>query len=148
MLDSLDHKILDLLQENGRLKRKDLADEIGLSLPSLSERLNKLEDHGIIEGYFTKLNRHTFGYDILAFIVVVMESSKNYKKLLENSKQIPEILECHSVLGEGSHLLKVLVKSTKELESLLSTIQSWPGVVRTITNFVLSTSKETTKIKL
>ncbi|MGD8781745.1 MAG: Lrp/AsnC family transcriptional regulator [Ignavibacteria bacterium] len=148
MLDSLDHKILNLLQENGRKKRKDLADEIGLSLPSLSERLNKLEDHGIIEGYFTKLNRHTFGYDIQAFILVVMESSKNYKKLLENAKQIPEILECHSVLGEGSHMLKVLVKSTKELESLLSTIQSWPGVVRTITNFVLSTSKETTKIKI
>ena len=148
MLDSLDHKILDLLQENGRLKRKDLADEIGLSLPSLSERLNKLEDHGIIEGYFTKINRHTFGYDILAFIVVVMESSKNYKKLLENSRQIPEILECHSILGEGSHMLKVLVKSTKDLEALLSTIQSWPGVVRTMTNFVLSTSKETTKIKI
>ena len=148
MLDSLDHKILDLLQENGRKKRKDLADEIGLSLPSLSERLNKLEDHGIIEGYFTKLNRHTFGDDILAFIVVVMESSKNYKKLLENSRQIPEILECHSILGEGSHLLKVLVRSTKDLEALLSTIQSWPGVVRTITNFVLSTSKETTKIKI
>ncbi len=148
MLDSLDHKILNLLQENGRKKRKDLADEIGLSIPSLSERLNKLEDHGIIEGYFTKLNRHTFGYDIQAFIMVVMESSKNYKKLLENSQQIPEILECHSILGEGSHMLKVLVKSTKELETLLSTIQSWPGVVRTITNFVLSTSKETTRIKI
>ncbi|KUG26574.1 transcriptional regulator, asnc family [hydrocarbon metagenome] len=148
MLDAIDIKILDRLQENARTKRNALAEEVGLSLPSLSDRLKKLEDNGIIEGYFTKVNRKVFGYDLMAFILVVMDSSKNYEKLSEKVLKTPEILECHSILGEGSHILKALVKDTEALEKLLSQIQSWPGVTRTITSFVLSTIKETTKIKI
>jgi len=148
MLDTIDIKILETLQENARTKRNALAEEVGLSLPSLSDRLKKLEDNGIIEGYFTKVNRKVFGYDLMAFILVVMDSSKNYEKLSEKVLKTPEILECHSILGEGSHILKALVKDTEALEKLLSQIQSWPGVTRTITSFVLSTIKETTTIKL
>lgn len=148
MLDAIDIKILDRLQENARTKRNALAEEVGLSLPSLSDRLKKLEDNGIIEGYFTKVNRKVFGYDLMAFILVVMDSSKNYEKLSEKVLKTPDILECHSILGEGSHILKALVKDTEALEKLLSQIQSWPGVTRTITSFVLSTIKETTKIKI
>ncbi|MDQ7817792.1 MAG: Lrp/AsnC family transcriptional regulator [Melioribacteraceae bacterium] len=148
MLDNLDISILKKLQENGRTKRGELADAIGLSLPSLSERLKKLEDNGIIEGYYTKLNRHIFNLDIMAFIVVIMDSSKNYEKLTDHVKKTPEILECHAILGEGSHIMKALVKDTKSLEQLLSKIQSWPGVNRTVTNFVLSTIKETTSINI
>lgn len=148
MIDELDIVILKKLQENGRTKRSELADLIGLSLPSLSERLKKLEEQGVIEGYYSKLNRHVFGYDIMVFIVVFMDSSKNYDKLIEHVKKTPEILECHAILGEGSHILKAIVKDTKSLEQLLSKIQSWQGVTRTVTNFVLSTIKETTKINI
>ena len=63
-------------------------------------------------------------------------------------KKTPEILECHAILGEGSHILKIVVKETKALEFLLSKIQSWPGVTRTITSFVLSSIKETTSLNL
>ncbi len=148
MLDTIDKKILDILQENGRTKRSVLAEKVNLSLPSLSERLNKLEEKGIIEGYFTKVNRKAFGLDIMAFITVIMDSSKNYRDLTKHVQKTPEILECHSVLGEGSHILKVLVKDTASLERLLSRIQSWPGVIRTLSSFVLSTIKETTKINI
>lgn len=148
MLDDLDITILKKLQEKGRTKRNELADAIGLSIPSLSERLKKLEDHGVIEGYFAKVNRHKFGYDMMAFVSVIMDSSKNYEKFTEYVKKTPEILECHAILGEGSHILKVVVKDTKDLEALLSKIQSWPGVTRTITSFVLSSIKETTSLNL
>ena len=144
MVDALDIKILNILQKNGRTKRNHIADEIGLSIPSVSERLKKLEENGIIEGYFARLNKKSFGYDIMAYILVVMESSKHYKTLLNKVDQIPEILECHSVLGEGSHLLKAVTKNTESLEKLLGEIQSWPGVMATKTTFVLSTIKETT----
>jgi len=148
MLDNLDITILRKLQENGRTKRNELADAIGLSIPSLSERLKKLEEHGIIEGYFAKVNRHAFGYDMMAFVSVIMDSSKNYEKFTDHVKKTDEILECHSILGEGSHMLKVVVRETKDLELLLSKIQSWQGVTRTITSFVLSTTKETTSLNL
>jgi Lrp/AsnC family leucine-responsive transcriptional regulator len=63
-------------------------------------------------------------------------------------EKMPQILECHSVLGEGSHLLKVIVRNTEALEKLLSEIQTWPGVTATKTTFVLSTIKETTAINI
>lgn len=148
MLDATDIKILNMLQDNGRTKRNVIAEAVGLSLPSLSERLRKLEEHGVIEGYFAKLNRKVFHYDIMAFILVVMDSSKNYSKLPDKVLTTPEILECHSILGEGSHILKALVKDTAALEQLLGQIQAWPGVTRTVTSFVLSTIKETTKINI
>ena len=148
MLDELDLKILRTLQQNGRTKRNELADHVQLSVPSVSERLKKLEDNKIIEGYYTKVNRQTFGYDILAFILVMMDSSKHYKDLIKHVEKHPSILECHSVLGEGSHLLKVLVKNTEALEKLLSGIQTWPGVTGTKTTYVLSTIKETTSINI
>jgi Lrp/AsnC family leucine-responsive transcriptional regulator len=147
-VESLDIKVLDILQKNARTKRNQIAEEVGLSIPAVSERLKKLEDNGIIEGYFARLNKKAFGYDIMAYILVVMESSKHYKTLLNKVDHLPEILECHSVLGEGSHLLKAVTKNTESLEKLLGEIQSWPGVMATKTIFVLSTIKETTFINI
>ena len=148
MLDDLDLKLLRSLQQNGRTKRNELAEQVGLSVPSVSERLKKLEDNKIIEGYFAKIYRQAFGYDILAFILVMMDSSKHYKDLIKHVEKNPNILECYSVLGEGSHLLKVTVKNTEALEKLLSEIQTWLGVTSTKTTYVLSTLKETTEINI
>ena len=148
MLDDIDIKILKALQEKGRTKRNQLAEQVGLSVPSVSERLNKLEERGIIEGYYAKVNKQSFGLDIMAYILVVMDSSKHYKSLISHVDKMPQILECHSVLGEGSHLLKVVVKNTQALEKLLSEIQTWPGVTATKTTFILSTIKETTAINI
>ena len=70
------------------------------------------------------------------------------KVLINHANKIPEIVECHSVLGEGSHILKAEIKDSAALEGLLGKIQAWPGVNRTITSLVLSTIKETTKINI
>jgi Lrp/AsnC family leucine-responsive transcriptional regulator len=148
MLDDLDIKIFNILQQKGRTKRNELAEVAGLSIPSISDRLHKLEERGIIEGYYTKLNKKAFGYDIMVYILVMMESSKHYKGLITRVEKIPSIVECHSVLGEGSHLLKAIVKNSESLEKLLGDIQSWPGVMSTKTTFVLSTIKETTVIDI
>lgn len=148
MLDEIDLKILRILQKDGKAKLNEIAEEVGLTIPSVSERIHKLENKNFILGNYVKLNRKLFGYDITVFIHVIMESSKNYKTLVTKVEKIPHILECHSVLGEGSHLLKAVVKKTEDLEKLLSEIQSWPGVVSTKTTYVLSTSKETFEISI
>jgi Lrp/AsnC family leucine-responsive transcriptional regulator len=148
MLDELDLTILRTLQQNGRTKRNELAELVGLSIPSVSDRLKKLEDNGIIEGYYTKVKRQAFGFDILAFILVMMDSSKHYKDLIKHVEKHPKIIECYSVLGDGSHLIKVTVKNTEALEKLLSEIQTWTGVISTKTTYVLSTIKETTEINI
>jgi Lrp/AsnC family leucine-responsive transcriptional regulator len=148
MLDDIDKKILQVLQKKGRTKRNELAEIVGLSIPSVSERLKKLEEHEIIEGYYARVNKKAFGLDIMAFIQVIMESSKHYKELKNRVKKYPQILECYSILGEGSHMLKILVTNTEALEKLLSEIQAWPGVTSTKTTYVLSSIKETTEINI
>ncbi|MDA3860310.1 MAG: Lrp/AsnC family transcriptional regulator [Melioribacteraceae bacterium] len=148
MLDEIDLKILNMLQDDGRTKRNVLAEAVGLSLPSLSERLNKLEEKKIISGYFTKLDLKVFGLDLMVFITIHTDSSKHYESFAENVRNTEEILECYAVLGEGSHVMKALVKDSESLEKLLSKIQSWKGVKRTHSRFILSTIKETTKINV
>lgn len=148
MLDDTDKIILEQLQKNGRTKRNKLAELSGLSLPSVSDRLRKLESGGYIREYTTVLEPKLFGLDITAFITVSMESSKYYHGFIEKALKKDEILECHSITGQGTHILKVRTDDTTSLEKLLSKIQSWPGVSGTMTNIVLSSPKETTTIPL
>lgn len=148
MLDRIDAEILEILQKKGRTKRNDLAEAVGLSIPSVSDRLRKLEESGIITGYYAVLNPKKLGKDITAFIFVTMDTSKHYASFLEHASSMDEVLEVHAITGEGSHLLKVRTANTASLEKLLARIQAWTGVLSTRTNLVLSTPKETTRIKV
>jgi Lrp/AsnC family leucine-responsive transcriptional regulator len=148
MLDETDVKILDLLQKHGRTRRNDLAEKVGLSLPAVSERLRKLEESGIIAGYFAKVDHKQLGKDITAFVTVTVDSSKHFGAFIDHVDSTDEILECHAITGEGTHMVKVRTDNTASLEKLLAKIQSWQGVVKTTTNVVLSTTKETFRIKL
>jgi Lrp/AsnC family leucine-responsive transcriptional regulator len=146
--DQVDLTLLDILQKNGRIKRGNLAEKVGLTIPSISERMAKLENQGVILGYQAVLNREKIGLDIMAFIFVLSESSTHYQEIIDLAVARDEILECHAITGEGSHLLKVLVRGMHELESLLADIQAWPGVKNTRTDLVLSTAKQTNCISL
>jgi Lrp/AsnC family transcriptional regulator, leucine-responsive regulatory protein len=148
VLDEIDATIMEILQKKGRTRRNDLAEAVGLSLPSVSERLRKLEENGFITGFFATVDPRKLGKDICAFIFVTVDSSRHYPGFLEHAHANDEILECHAITGEGSHLLKVRTANTASLEKLLAKIQAWAGVLNTRTNLVLSTSKETMRIKV
>jgi Lrp/AsnC family leucine-responsive transcriptional regulator len=75
-----------------------------------------------------------------------MESSKHYQTLISHVQKEDEILECYSITGEGSHLVKVLVHDTSSLEKLLARIQAWTGVTGTQTSIVLSEGKKSYRI--
>jgi Lrp/AsnC family leucine-responsive transcriptional regulator len=147
-LDDIDITIIDILQKNGRTRRNDLAQAVALSIPSVSERLKKLEENGIITGYTAFIDPKKVGKDITAFISVTVDSSKHYSSFLDHAKATDEILEIHSVTGTGTHLIKVRTENTSTLEKLLSRIQAWSGIVNTTTSVVLSTMKETNKLKI
>jgi Lrp/AsnC family transcriptional regulator, leucine-responsive regulatory protein len=148
MLDKIDCELLSILQQQGRTKRNELAEKVGLSLPAVSERLRKLEEEKIIQGYYTRLDHKRLGKDITAFVVVTVDSSKHFPTFIEHIQKSDDIQECHSITGNGTHLLKVRTENTTGLEKLLAKIQSWPGVQKTTTNLVLSTHKESTYIKI
>lgn len=142
-IDEIDAKILNLLQDSGRMKRNRIAEEVNLSVPSVSERMRKLEEKGILAGYHAVLDAKRLHVDITAFIRVTVDTSTHYPEFVERAVELDEVLEVHSITGEGSHILKIRTRSTTTLENLLSRLQSWPGVHGTSTSIVLSTYKET-----
>ena len=142
-LDSADARLLDLLQQHARLKRTELGERVGLSAPAVSERMRKLEERGVVTGYHAHLDAKRLGLDVAAFVRVAVDGSANYAAFVEAATAMPEVQELHAITGEGSHLLKVRVRNTTELERLLAALQRLPGVHGTATSIVLSTPKET-----
>ncbi len=147
-IDDIDAKILTLLQKHGRMKRNRIAEEVGLSVPSVSERMRKLEDRGVIEGYHAIVDAKRLHIDITTFIRVNVDNSADYAGFVEKASNLPEVLEVHSITGEGSHILKVRTQNTTTLEQLLAKIQSWSSVHGTFTSIVLSTYKETRAVSV
>ena len=148
MIDNRDIQILELLQENGRATASEIAKTVQLSIPAVGERIKKLSESGMIKRYATILDHKKAGLDLTAFVFIVSEHSDHYEAFVQKAKGSKSVLECHSIIGIGSHILKVLVENSQALEDLLYEIQNWPGVSRTQSNLVLSSHKETSAVDL
>ncbi len=147
-MKSTDKIICQTLQNNARTALSTIAEQTGLSVPSVSEHIKKLEESRIIEGYYTKLNHKALGFDITAFVFVGVESSTYYQGFIDECRTIPEVLECHAITGNGSHILKIRTLNTSELERILAQVQRISGVKNTMTNIVLSTHIEAMALNL
>ena len=140
-VDKLDIEILRLLQHDGRLPASHIAEQLNISIPTVTERIKKLQDTEIIDGIHASINPQKLGLDVSALITVISESSLQYKDFTEIAEKTPEIVQCFSTTGRGSHTLLVITKNSQSLEELLRKIQSWPGVARTETQIILSSFK-------
>ena len=148
MFDNRDIQILELLQKDGRSTVSDIAKEVDLSVPAVGERIKKLSEKGVIDKFVAVLNHKNAGLDLTAFVFIVSEHSDHYEEFIKKTNQCKAVMECHSITGGGSHILKIRAKNSQGLEDLLYEIQNWPGVSRTQSNVVLSSYKETTEIDL
>lgn len=142
LLDAIDLKILYILQNDGRRRLADIADEVDLSAPAVMERVKKLEAGGVIRGYQALLDGKKVGKDITAFIGVSVGNQRDIDKFAAQMMRHADVLECHHVTGDESFILKVKAANTRALEKLLGIIRSVEGVTRTVTKVVLSTAKE------
>ncbi|MEE2876446.1 MAG: Lrp/AsnC family transcriptional regulator [Candidatus Neomarinimicrobiota bacterium] len=147
-MDDKDRLILDILQKDGRMTASEVAEHVDLSVPTVTERIRKLVDGGVIQEFRAVVNAKEVGYDVTAYILMDMSSSDHYSDLVDHAQEANEVLECHSITGEGSHILKVRTQDTSSLEALLREIQAWPSVIRTHTMIVMSTFKEATRLKM
>lgn len=147
MLDKLDRKILDLLQRDARMTNAAIAEQVGLSAPSVHERIKKLEARGVIKGYTAILDAESLGLPITAFIRVTVNTDADEDKAgVARLTEVPEVLECHHVAGEDCFILKVKVASPQHLERLLARVRASLNVARTVSMIVLSTAKEDTRL--
>ena len=148
MIDEVDRKIILRLQEDARLSNAALAEEVGLTVSTVHERVKKLERKGIIKGYVAVVDAAALGKPITAFVRLVVNPVTTGQPLMEKSviaeicESEPNILECHSVAGDDCYILKVRVSSPLDLETLLNRIRSNAHIQKSTTNIVLSTLKE------
>ena len=147
-LDKTDKQIINILQGFGRESASNIAEKLNVSVPTVTERMKKLQDSKIITGFQAILNPIALGLDISAIITVISGSSKSYKEIISEAEGTPEVVQCYSTTGRGSHKLIVSTRNSTSLEELLRKIQRWPGVTRTETQIILSSYKEGTKIPI
>ncbi len=134
---------------NGRVTWAQLASEVGLSGPSVTERVRKLERLGVLEGFTARVSPESVGYGLLAFVSVSISGPTHQEDLLGWAGSTVEVQECHIVAGAYDYLLKVRCQDSKDLERLLNEgLRLVPGVVRTLSTIVLTTAKETSAVPL
>ena len=134
-MDDLDWKLLALLQQNGRMTYTDLGRQVRLSVPAVTDRVKRLEEAGIIEGYTARINVAAAGYAVSALIgITVPQPAK--AKFLKFLEAIPEVLECHHVTGADSYVMRLVALSLADLERLIGRINLY-GETRT--SIVMST---------
>lgn len=148
-LDKIDFKVLRCLSDRGRITWSDLAGELGISSPAAAERVRKLEEAGVIQGYAARLDAIALGYELTAFIGVTLALPSHIPAFLAKIAQLPAVQECHHMAGDDDYLLKVRCRHTRELEQLISQeIKGIAGVVKTRSTIALSTCKETLALPL
>ncbi len=149
MLDATDRTILELLQANARISNADIARQLGMAPSAILDRIRKLEQRGVIQGYTARINPVAVGLGLTAFVNVSTEERVGSATIgLALSRQ-PEVLEVHHVAGEDCYLVKVRVPDTEALSRLLrERFGRLKGVRSTRTTIVLSTVKEAAELPL
>jgi Lrp/AsnC family transcriptional regulator, leucine-responsive regulatory protein len=150
-LDETDVQILSILQSDGRITNADLAKRVGLSPPSVLQRVRTLERAGLIKGYYAHLDPDRLGLKIVAWvsITLALHQEQPIERFRRAIQDIPEILECYHVSGDADFMLKVIVKDMRAYETFVrEKLSKIKGVQQIKTSFVFGTNKQTSEIPL
>lgn len=131
--DPIDRKIIGELVANGRIALAELARRVNLSPPAVSERVQRLEDGGVITGYRAVIDPRTLGYQMTA-IVRIKPAPGQLRRIPELALQIPEVGECHRITGEDCFFLTLHLRSIDELASVLDRFLAFGETTTSIIN--------------
>ena len=137
-MDNIDRRILTILQENARTPLKAIAEQVFLSSPAVSARIERLEQAGYITGYQAQLSCAAMGYQIKAFINLEVEPSQK-PEFYPYIESVPNVMECNCVTGDYSMLIEVCFHTTQELDQFINQLHRFG---RTRTQIVFSTPVE------
>jgi len=117
-IDAINWKILECLQQNSRQTNTDISKRVGISSPAVAERIRKMEDAGIIEGYYTKLSYYQMGNQLTAIITLRAFMGK-LKPFLAKVKSFSEVVNCYRITGNENIVMEVVLKDQKHLEQFI-----------------------------
>ena len=150
-LDTIDLRILDLLQQQGRLTMTELGESVGLSTSPCSQRVKRLEQLGVIAGYYARINPQALGRSLLVFVEITLteKSEQIFKKVRDALAHIPEVQECHLIAGRFDYLIKARLGGMNEYRRLLGTILAqMPVPAQSNSYVVMEEVKESTALRV
>lgn len=148
-LDQVDRRLLDVLQQDGRITNQDLAQSCGISPAACHERVRRLRARGVIKGTVALVEPKALDCGLLIFVEVLLDRTTDdvFRAFADHVRGIPEILECHMVAGGFDYLIKARVSDMEAYRAFLGKIlASVPGLRETRTYAVLEQVKETTRL--
>jgi Lrp/AsnC family transcriptional regulator, leucine-responsive regulatory protein len=116
--DATDHRILEALQSDGRLTLAELGRRVGLSAPSVADRVQRLERDGVITGYHATIDPRELGLS-LTTIIRIRPAPRELRKVADLARSTPEVVECHRITGEDCYFMKAHVRDVEHLEEVI-----------------------------
>ena len=131
-IDELDKKILALISKNARIPFLEVARECSVSGAAVHQRVQRMQENGIISGSEFIINYRKIGYTTCAFMGIFLEKASYFKSVMAELEHIPEIVECHYTTGNYSIFVKIITKDTDHLKEIIADkIQEIKGIART-----------------
>ncbi|GKY88772.1 Lrp/AsnC family transcriptional regulator [Sinisalibacter aestuarii] len=148
-LDSMDRRILTVLQKSGRMSNADLSERVNLSASACHRRVQRLEKEGYISDYVALVNPRRIGLPTTAFVEITLSGQAD--ELLDAFERevarVPEVLECHLMAGKSDYLLKVVAQDTDDFARIhRQKLARLPGVLGMQSSFALRTVFKTTAL--
>ncbi len=143
--DPIDRKILEILQSNAKITNAQLSKEVGLSPAPTLERVKKLEQSGVIKNYHAVLDLKEIGLGVTTFVHVALigHRKEHVDNFVSKIMDIPEVIECHHVTGQGDFMLKIVAADINSYQKLLvEVINDIPEIDNTQSTVILSTFKD------
>ncbi|HEX9688467.1 MAG TPA: Lrp/AsnC family transcriptional regulator [Thermoanaerobaculia bacterium] len=148
-IDDIDLRILDMLQRNGKLSQAKIAGAVGLTTPSVNERIKKMERHGMIKGFVALLDHEKMGLPLTAYVDVALEHPRFEKAFIDDLERLLAVQECHYLAGDFAYRLKVKASNPGSLADFIQhRLLTIRGVSRARTCLSLAAKKESTLLPL
>lgn len=151
VLDAIDKKILELVQNDSKKTTKELSIKLNLSVTAVYERVRKLEREGIIDKYVAIVNKSKVEKGFLVFChLKLIQHSREYIQIFEKEvAQLSEVVECYHVSGDYDYILKIVVKDMEAYRQfLINKLTSLSHIGSTHSTFMIDEIKNTTQIVL
>lgn len=133
-IDNIDRSILSILMKNAKTPYTEIAKKLLVSAGTIHVRMKKMEEAGIVVKSRLEVNYELLGYDLTAFLGIYLEKGSDYKEVIDQLNEVPEIVEAHYTTGVYSIFAKIRCKNTKHMRHVLNEeIQPVQGIQRTET---------------
>ena len=146
-LDDIDKNIIRILQEDARTSYREIQDSLGISIGTIHNRIAKLRDYGIIEGYTLKLNNVKLGYK-LTFLIRINCDGKHTEEILNEIKKTPEVCSIFHTTGEQSAALICRFKSSEDVHNFIRELNEKEFITRTNSNMILKEYKNRSFVEM